>query len=66
MNKDIEYAKKSFEKPIEKDTIVNLSDEDTYIYISDICAEILGVGKRGATLRSTPHQIKKQRLHPSL
>ena len=40
MNKDIEDAKKSSEKPIEKDTTVNLSNDDTYLYILDVCAKI--------------------------
>ncbi|MCO5557228.1 hypothetical protein L7F22_010789 [Adiantum nelumboides] len=66
MNKDVEDAEKSYEKPIEKDTTVNLSDEDADLLISDVCGEILGVGKRGATLKSTPHQRKKLRLHSSL
>ncbi|MCO5574440.1 hypothetical protein L7F22_028225 [Adiantum nelumboides] len=66
MNKDVEDAEKSSEKPIEKDTTVNLSDEDVDLLISDVCGEILGIGKRGATLKSAPHQRKKLRLHSSL
>ena len=58
MNKYVEDAEKSSEKPIEKDTTVNLSDEDADLYISDVCAEILGRRKRGATLKSAPHQRK--------
>ncbi|MCO5553299.1 hypothetical protein L7F22_006820 [Adiantum nelumboides] len=46
MNKDVEDVEKSFEKPIEKDTIVNLSNEDMDLLISDVCGEILGRRKK--------------------
>ncbi|MCO5578707.1 hypothetical protein L7F22_032552 [Adiantum nelumboides] len=42
MNKDVEDAEKSSEKPIERDTTVNLSDEDADLLISDVCGETLG------------------------
>ncbi|MCO5550532.1 hypothetical protein L7F22_004019 [Adiantum nelumboides] len=59
MNKDVEDAEKSSEKPIEKDTIVNLSDEDVDLLISDVCGEILGRRKKRSNTEECATPKKK-------
>ncbi|MCO5605578.1 hypothetical protein L7F22_059761 [Adiantum nelumboides] len=61
MSKDVEDAEKSSEKPIEKDTTVNLSDEDTDLLISDVCGEILGRRKKRSNIEehTTPKEKAK-------
>ncbi|MCO5572198.1 hypothetical protein L7F22_025949 [Adiantum nelumboides] len=61
MNKDIKGAEKSYEKPIEKDTTVNLSDEDADLLISNVCGEILGRRKKRSNNeeRATPKKKAK-------
>ncbi|MCO5603062.1 hypothetical protein L7F22_057206 [Adiantum nelumboides] len=61
MNKDVEDAEKSSVKPIEKDTIVNLSNEDAGLLILDVCGEILGRRKkrRNTEERATPKKKAK-------
>ncbi|MCO5556722.1 hypothetical protein L7F22_010273 [Adiantum nelumboides] len=61
MNKDVEDAEKSFEKPIEKDTTVNLSDEEADLLISDVCGEILGRRKKRSNTKecATPKRRAK-------
>ncbi|MCO5584017.1 hypothetical protein L7F22_037936 [Adiantum nelumboides] len=62
MNKDVEDA----EKPIEKDTTVNLSDEDADLLISDVCGEILGRRKKRSNIeeRATPKKKAKVASEP--
>ncbi|MCO5575154.1 hypothetical protein L7F22_028951 [Adiantum nelumboides] len=66
MNKDVEDTKKSSEKPIEKDTIVNLSDEDEDLLISYVCGEILGSRKKRSNTeeRATPKKKAKAASKP--
>ncbi|MCO5579639.1 hypothetical protein L7F22_033496 [Adiantum nelumboides] len=66
MNKDVEDAEKSSEKPIEKDTIVNLSDEDADLLILDVCGEILGRRKKRSNIeeRATPKEKAKVASDP--
>ncbi|MCO5562357.1 hypothetical protein L7F22_015983 [Adiantum nelumboides] len=66
MNKDVEDAEKSSEKPIEKDTIVNLSDEDADLLITDVCGEILGRRKKRSNTqeRTTPNKKAKVASKP--
>ncbi|MCO5550989.1 hypothetical protein L7F22_004484 [Adiantum nelumboides] len=60
MNKEVEDAKKSSEKPIEKATTMNLCDEDVDLLISDVCGEILGRRKKRSNTeeRATPKKKK--------
>ncbi|MCO5581524.1 hypothetical protein L7F22_035410 [Adiantum nelumboides] len=62
MNKDVEDAEKSFEKPIEKDLIVNLSDEDADLLISDVCGEILGRRKKRSNTKERVTPKKKAKV----
>ncbi|MCO5607989.1 hypothetical protein L7F22_062191 [Adiantum nelumboides] len=62
MNKDIEDAKKSSEKPIEKDTTVNLSDEDADLLISDVCGEMLGCRKKRSNTEEHATPKKKDKV----
>ncbi|MCO5603622.1 hypothetical protein L7F22_057773 [Adiantum nelumboides] len=66
MNKDVEDAEKSSEKPIEKDTTVNLSDEDVDLLNSDVCREILGRRKKRSNTeeRTTPKKKAKVASEP--
>ncbi|MCO5614955.1 hypothetical protein L7F22_069241 [Adiantum nelumboides] len=66
MNKDVEDAKKSSKKPIEKDTPVILSDEDADLLISDVCGEILGRRKKRSNTeeRATPKKKAKVASKP--
>ncbi|MCO5585913.1 hypothetical protein L7F22_039847 [Adiantum nelumboides] len=59
MNKDVEDAEKSSEKPIEKDTTVNLFDEDKDLLISNVCGEILG--RRKKTNNTEEHATPKKK-----
>ncbi|MCO5608162.1 hypothetical protein L7F22_062368 [Adiantum nelumboides] len=61
INKDVEDAKKSSEKPNEKDTTVNLSDEDADLLISNVCGEILGHRLKRSNIeeRATPKKKAK-------
>ena len=45
-NKDVENAPNSFDKPIEMDTAVNLSDDD--VRISDVCEMLRSKRKRSS------------------
>ncbi|MCO5595102.1 hypothetical protein L7F22_049140 [Adiantum nelumboides] len=62
MNKDVEDAEKSSEKPIEKDTTVNLYDEDTDLLISDVCGEILGRRKKRSNTKERTTAKKKAKV----
>ncbi|MCO5568097.1 hypothetical protein L7F22_021793 [Adiantum nelumboides] len=62
MNKDVEDAKKSSEKPIEKDTTVNLSDEDADLLILDVCGEILGRRKKRSNTKECTTPKKKAKV----
>ncbi|MCO5601520.1 hypothetical protein L7F22_055642 [Adiantum nelumboides] len=62
MNKDVEDAKKSYEKPIEKDTTVNLSDEDTDLLISDVCGEVLVCRKKRSNTEERTIPKKKAKV----
>ncbi|MCO5595883.1 hypothetical protein L7F22_049934 [Adiantum nelumboides] len=68
MNKDVEDTKTSSEKPIEKDTTVNLSNEDVDLLISDVCGEILGRRKNRSSTeeRTTPKKKAKVASEPLL
>ncbi|MCO5550451.1 hypothetical protein L7F22_003938 [Adiantum nelumboides] len=59
MNKD---AEKLSEKPIEKDTTVNLSDEDTDLLILDVCGEILGSRKKSSNTEERPTPKKNAKV----
>ncbi|MCO5600444.1 hypothetical protein L7F22_054557 [Adiantum nelumboides] len=62
MNKDVEDAEKSYEKPIEKDTTVNLSDEDADLLISDVCGDILGRRKKRSNTEEHTTPKKKAKV----
>ncbi|MCO5578127.1 hypothetical protein L7F22_031965 [Adiantum nelumboides] len=62
MNKDVEDAKKSSEKSIEKDTTVNLSDEDADLLILDVCGEILGRRKKRSNIEESATPKKKAKV----
>ncbi|MCO5555427.1 hypothetical protein L7F22_008972 [Adiantum nelumboides] len=62
MNKDVEDTEKSSEKPIEKDTTVNLSDEDADILISNVCGEILGCRKKRSNTEEHTTPKKKAKV----
>ncbi|MCO5579642.1 hypothetical protein L7F22_033499 [Adiantum nelumboides] len=62
MNRDVEDTEKSSEKPIEKDTIVNLSDEDADLLISDVCGEILGRRKKRSNTEEHATPKKKAKV----
>lgn len=66
MNKDVEGAENSSEKPIEKDTIVNLSDEDADDIIPGVSAEIVGRRKKRSNTeeRATPKKKAKVASEP--
>ncbi|MCO5612845.1 hypothetical protein L7F22_067116 [Adiantum nelumboides] len=71
MNKDVDDAEQSSEKPIEKDTTINLSDEDADLLISDVCGEILGRRKKRSNTeeRATPKKnakVASERPEPTL
>ncbi|MCO5602865.1 hypothetical protein L7F22_057004 [Adiantum nelumboides] len=61
MKKDVEDAEKPSEKPIEKDSTVNLFDEDANLLISHVCGEILGRRKKRSNIeeRATPKKKAK-------
>ncbi|MCO5599071.1 hypothetical protein L7F22_053170 [Adiantum nelumboides] len=65
-NKDVEDVAKSFEKPNEKDTTMNLSDEDADLLILDVCGEILGRRKKRSNTeeRATPKKKAKVASEP--
>ncbi|MCO5595243.1 hypothetical protein L7F22_049283 [Adiantum nelumboides] len=67
MNKDVEDTEKSSEKQIEKDTTVNLSDEDVDLLILDVCGEILGRRKKRSNTeeRATPKKNAKVASEPA-
>ncbi|MCO5580463.1 hypothetical protein L7F22_034331 [Adiantum nelumboides] len=62
MNKDIEDAEKSSEKPTEKDTIVNLSNEDADLLILDVYGEILGCRKKNGNTEERAILKKKAKV----
>ncbi|MCO5554445.1 hypothetical protein L7F22_007975 [Adiantum nelumboides] len=62
MNKDVEDAEKSSEKPNEKDTTVNLSDEDVDLFISNVCGEILGRRKKRSNTEKRASPKKKAKV----
>ncbi|MCO5593318.1 hypothetical protein L7F22_047328 [Adiantum nelumboides] len=66
MNKDVEDAENSSDKPIEKNTTVNLSDEDADLLISDVCGEILGRRKKRSNTEvcATPKKKAKPASKP--
>ncbi|MCO5577884.1 hypothetical protein L7F22_031719 [Adiantum nelumboides] len=66
MNKDVEDAEKSSKEPIEKDTTVNLSDEDADLLILYVCREILGRRKKRSNTeeRATPKKKAKVESEP--
>lgn len=61
------YLEPTINKDV-KDTIVNLSDEDADLYISDICAEILGSRKKRSNTEecATPKKKEKVASKPTL
>ena len=58
-NKDIENAPNSFDKPIEMDTAIILSDDD--IYISDVC-DMLRSRKKRSTFEEPGTPKKKAKV----
>lgn len=64
--KDVEDAANSSDKPIEKDTAVNLSDDDADLYISDVCEMLRSKRKkRSSEEPATPKKKAKVASEPA-